>query len=230
MITSPSRTLDAAHAEQRAASASISICLGARPRTACPGRGRRPRRATSCRRARSARPAPRRMPWMSSGVVSMRTRITSSPCLPRASAVSASNTTAPTAAPGDAFRPWAITLALGARGRSSGAAAGRAGRGRSAAAPRRASITPSSTRSRAILTRGGRRALAGAGLQQVQRAALDRELDVLHVAVVALEQVHRLGQLREARRACSSSSSASGCGVRMPATTSSPWALSRYSP
>ena len=46
---------------------------------------------------------------MSSGVVSQRTRITSSPALPRSSAVSASRTIAPEAAPGDAFRPRVAT-------------------------------------------------------------------------------------------------------------------------
>ena len=40
-------------------------------------------------------------------------------------------------------------------------------------------------------------ALAGAGLQHPERAALDRELDVLHVAIVALEQVEDPGQLGE---------------------------------
>ena len=49
------------------------------------------------------------IPWMSSGVVSQRTRMTLSPALPRSSAVSASNTIAPDAAPGDAFRPFAAT-------------------------------------------------------------------------------------------------------------------------
>ena len=44
-------------------------------------------------------------PWMSSGVVSQRTRTTASPPRPRRSALSASSTIAPTAAPGDAFRP-----------------------------------------------------------------------------------------------------------------------------
>ena len=42
--------------------------------------------------------------------------------------------------------------------------------------------------------RGGG-ALAGPGLQDVERASLDRELDVLHVAVVLLEPVHLLAQL-----------------------------------
>ena len=74
-------------------------------------------------------------------------------------------------------------------------------------------------------------ALAGAGLQHVERAALDRELDVLHVAVVLLER--RRGSSAAARRPSASPllrARAIGCGVRMPATTSSPCALIRYSP
>ncbi len=49
------------------------------------------------------------IPWMSSGVVSQPTRMTASPALPRSSAVSASSTIAPDAAPGDAFSPRAAT-------------------------------------------------------------------------------------------------------------------------
>ena len=51
-------------------------------------------------------------PWMSSGVVSQRTRMTSSPARPRSSAVSASKTIAPVAAPGEAFRPLGDHLDL----------------------------------------------------------------------------------------------------------------------
>ena len=45
------------------------------------------------------------MPWKSSGEVSRRTRITAWPARPSFSARSASNTTVPQAAPGDAGRP-----------------------------------------------------------------------------------------------------------------------------
>ena len=41
-----------------------------------------------------------------------------------------------------------------------------------------------------------RRPLSRAGLEQVQGAALDRELDVLHLAVVLLHPLERLAQLR----------------------------------
>ena len=50
------------------------------------------------------------IPWKSSGVVSQRTRITLSPALPRSSAVSASKTIVPDAAPGEALRPFATTV------------------------------------------------------------------------------------------------------------------------
>ena len=45
--------------------------------------------------------------------------------------------------------------------------------------------------------RGGRRALPRARLQEVQRPLLDRELDVLQVAVVRLEPVERVDELLE---------------------------------
>jgi hypothetical protein len=67
---------------------------------------------------------------------------------------------------------------------------------------------------------------------------LDRELDVLHVAVVALQRLahaHQLGvggghRALHAALVRLGAASLIGCGVRMPATTSSPWALMRYSP
>ena len=49
------------------------------------------------------------IPWISSGDVSTRTRMTSSPAAARVTALSAVNTTAPDAAPGDAGRPRVIT-------------------------------------------------------------------------------------------------------------------------
>ena len=58
-------------------------------------------------------------PWMSSGFVSSRTRTTFRPSLPRCSAVSASNTIVPDAAPGDAGRPCASGVAA-CRGSSVG--------------------------------------------------------------------------------------------------------------
>ena len=48
--------------------------------------------------------------------------------------------------------------------------------------------------------RCGGRALRGSGLEQVQPALLDGELDVLHVAVVPLESIDGLLELREGGR------------------------------
>ena len=79
------------------------------------------------------------------------------------------------------------------------------------------------------LDRGSSRSLRRPGLQQEERVLLHRELDVLHVAVVLLEPMRRLEQLRECLRSFCSIR-AIGSGVRMPATTSSPCALARNSP
>ena len=131
---------------------------------------------------------------MSSGVVSQRTRITSSPAFPRASAVSASRTISPEAAPGDALRPRAATStstlgsSIGWRSWSSCPASIRA-----TASSRE--ISPSAAISTAIRSAAAGGALAGARLQQVELPLLDRELDVLHVAVVRLEPVERRRQL-----------------------------------
>ena len=72
-------------------------------------------------------------------------------------------------------------------------------------------------------------ALAVAGLQHPELAALDGELHVLHVAVV---RSRRRGDRRElgVGRASRSASSAMRRVARVPATTSSPWALTRKSP
>ena len=84
-------------------------------------------------------------------------------------------------------------------------------------------------------------ALAGARLQHPQLAALDGEFEVLHVAVVLLQP---LADADESPKASGISFCSDGlsepasmraasvmfCGVRMPATTSSPCALTRNSP
>ncbi len=54
------------------------------------------------------------MPWISSGLVSTRTRITAVPLAALASASSAENTTMPEAAPGDAGKPRARITRLAA--------------------------------------------------------------------------------------------------------------------
>ena len=138
------------------------------------------------------------IPWMSSGVVSARTRMTASPARPSSCARSASSTIRPVAAPGEALRPFAAT-SYSAAGSILGWSSWSSWAGIDAG-------------DRLLLVEqaladhldrdpqgGGGRALAGAGLQEVERALLDRELDVLHLAVVLLEPRHRLGELVECR-------------------------------
>ena len=121
-------------------------------------------------------------------------------------------------------------LVAARRGRRSGAAA-------RAASARRSSRSPAAGVSRPSLDRvdreahgGLRGALGVARLQHVQAPLLDRELGVLHVAVVALERAQDLEQLRVRPRASSRASSERSRGVRTPETTSSPWASIRKSP
>ena len=77
--------------------------------------------------------------------------------------------------------------------------------------------------------RGPAGALADPGLQHPELALLDRELRVAHVAVVLLEAGEDVEELGVDGRELVSSA-ASGSVLRMPATTSSPWALTRKSP
>jgi hypothetical protein len=109
-------------------------------------------------------------------------------------------------------------------------------------------VTASSLRDHALvgqLDRDAQRrlggALAGARLQHPQLALLDREFEVLHVAVVLLERAvdarelgeglrHRLFHRRLVGAGSLRAASVISCGVRMPATTSSPCALIRNSP
>ena len=71
--------------------------------------------------------------------------------------------------------------------------------------------------------------LAHTGLQHPELALLDGELGVEHVAVVPLEPPEDVEQL-PVDRGNRPASASSGTVLRMPATTSSPWALIRKSP
>ena len=145
-------------------------------------------------------PAPRACPPRPPARSPARTRMT---CLfPGAisTAFSGSNTTLPTAAAGrgrQARGRWRCPVAVGstvftrscrATGRL---AAFRPPGGRHRAGARCAgrSTVARCTMSTAMRTAAAAGALAGARLQDVERALLHRELDVLHVAVVALEPV-----------------------------------------
>ena len=84
-------------------------------------------------------------------------------------------------------------------------------------------------------TQGGKGgALADAGLEHPELALLDGELKVHHVRVVILEDledaVEVLASLLQALDLGDWGRSAMGWVLRMPATTSSPWALTRKSP
>ena len=138
-------------------------------------------------------------PWMSSGVVSQRTSTTASPALPRSSAVSASSTIAPEAAPGDALSPVAATSSSAA-GSIVGWSSWSSWPGSMRATASSRVIRPSSTISSRRPQRRLGRPLAGAGLEDVQRSLLDGELDVLHVAVVLLEPVQGRDELLERAR------------------------------
>ena len=169
-------------------------------------------------------------PATSSASVNGRARITSRAwAAAAATASSAVKTTSPLAAPGEAATPRAST--------SKRASGSKVGCSSASSAP--ASIVAQRLlgREQALVDgvdgeahRRLRRALGAARLQHVQPAALDGELDVLHVAVVRLERAQDLEQLRVGVRAARSASSCSGRGVRTPETTSSPWASSRKSP
>ena len=136
------------------------------------------------------------MPWMSSGTVSLRTRITCLPCRVHSTASSAVKTTWPDAAPGDAGSPLASigTFAHSARIES-----------RRQQLRQRFGIDEQQRflRRHDLLGHqiGGNddgriaRALAAAGLQHVELLVLDGELEVLDVLVVLLEPRRDLAKL-----------------------------------
>ena len=171
------------------------------------------------------------MPWTSSGEVSLRTRMTFSPRSAASAASSAVKYTRPTAAPGDARQALGDHLRVAAcelRVQHLVEVVGGDAHARASAwvifQPRLLGHVDGHAQ------RGGAGALADAGLQHPELALLDGELGVAHVAVVRLEP----GEDRRAARRGSSGSgraSASRSSVlRMPATTSSPCALTRKSP
>ena len=113
------------------------------------------------------------MPWMSSGLVSMRTRMIASPFCARLSASSAVNTTAPDAAPGLAGRPFASSV-RGALGSSVGCSNWSSDDGFTRRTASDWSISPSRAMSTAMRSDAAAGALAVARLQHVQLALLDR--------------------------------------------------------
>ena len=128
------------------------------------------------------------MPWMSSGEVSTRTRITFLPPAFSSAASSEVNTISPEAAPGEAGRPLAITLRC-ARGSMVGCSSWSSVERIDAQHRLLARDQPFVGELDRDAQRGLGGALAGARLQHPQLALLDREFEVLHVAVVPLERV-----------------------------------------
>ena len=167
-----------------------------RTRRSCPCRGRRRRRATGLAaaagqdalRRRSCRAG--RRGWSRGGPGSP-----SRPSAPTRPRCTESNTTLPTAAPGEALTPLAILRAVGAssskRGNISWASCAPVTRCSASSM----SIRPSSTSWVAMRNAAAGGALADPGLQHPELAALDGELDVAQVAVVVLELCHDRDQL-----------------------------------
>ena len=118
--------------------------------------------------------------------------------------------------PGYAFRPRAAALERRPAGRSSDAAAGRAAPDRCATTASSREISPSSTMSTAAFSAAAAVRFAERVWSMYSVLVLDRELDVLHVAVVLLELAHRLEQLRRTPRqhVGASPRSAAACGSR----------------
>ncbi len=152
------------------------------------------------------------IPWKSSGEVSTRTRTTFSPRAAQATASSASKTARPTAAPGDAFRPLTIVRGGGPGLRVELVAQELVHLGRLDPADRLGlRDDPFLDHVDGDLHGGRGRPLRGARLEHVELAALDRELEVLDVAVVALQALadplelgvgpgHLVGQVGDLRR------------------------------
>ena len=126
------------------------------------------------------------MPWTSSGVVSVRTRIVLRPCSFHATASSAVKTICPAAAPGEALSPLQATsiLLVGIDARVEELVERlRVDHADGASLVDQAFVNQIAR----DFHRGFGGALCVAGLQHEELPALDRELQVLHVAIMALE-------------------------------------------
>ena len=176
------------------------------------------------------------MPATSSGLVSMRTRTTGSPRAAHSAASSAPNTTRPTAAPGEAPSPCAITRRSAAASKVSWSSSSSfSGSCRNSASG--SSNTPSSTRSTAIVT-------MARPVRLPERVCSTQSLPCWTVnstscispkcsssrAQAATSSPCTTGMRSSSELPGAPSPALRPCGVRMPATTSSPCAFTRYSP
>ena len=233
VITSPSRTSTPA-TRNTAPRHRRSRSPPRPPRTACPS----PRATTAACDVMPPRavstPGAATTPWMSSAVVSTahQDHVLAGVLAARLRGVCVEHDDARPLRPATRCRPVGDHRRASSRtGRSSGAAAGRAGRDRSARAPLSRRISPRPPGRGRSCSAAAAVTLAGAGLQQVQGAPLDGELDVLHLAGSGCSSsVMVSASCAEAHPAARTPSRPAAGGVRMPATTSSPWAFRRYSP
>jgi hypothetical protein len=167
-------------------------------------------------------PSAAAMPWMSSGVVSGRTRITGPPSAAISTARSASKATRPEAAPGEAATP-VVTASTSATFVDAETVELLDGGG---VDPHDRLVAVDQALVDHLHRQPHRRlggALAHPGLEDEELALLDGELDVAHVPVVALEPSMISISCRWGWGWRSASSSRVRV-LRVPATTSSPWA------
>ena len=173
-------------------------------------------------------PAAAFMPWMSSGEVSVRTSSTRSPRLAHSSAAVAVNTIRPIAAPGDAGSPLPI-----AGGRAFGSIVGCSTSSSLAGSTRITASAgeslPSATRSTATFTIAlpVRLPLRACSMNSRPRSIVNSRSCMSRKWSSSCCATRRSSACAAG---CFFASSPSGSGVRMPATTSSPWALVRNSP
>ncbi len=180
------------------------------------------------------------MPCTSSGEVSTRARITVCPCALRCTASSASKTSSPEAAPGEAGSPLARTI-LSALGSSVGCKSWSSWAALMLLTASSRPIRPSSAMSTAIFR--------AACVERLPARVCSRK-SLPSCTVNSMSWMSRKCASSLAQAAASSANtsgispssegllepdthraaSVKGCGVRMPATTSSPWALTRNSP
>ena len=129
------------------------------------------------------------MPWMSSGLVSTRTRMTCAALRLRLLGLVGIEDDLARGGARRRRQPVRDDCRAALRDRASDGAAGRAKPDRCAPTASSRLISPSSAMSTAILSAALRRALAGPGLQHPQPAVLDGEFEILHVAVMAFEPI-----------------------------------------
>mmetsp|Transcript_45450 Transcript_45450/g.73758 ORF Transcript_45450/g.73758 Transcript_45450/m.73758 type:complete len:205 (+) Transcript_45450:2056-2670(+) len=180
------------------------------------------------------------MPWISSGLVSIRTRITFSPFLALSSASSAVKTTVPLAAPGEAGRPF-VRIFFSALGSRIGCNSWSSNSGFSRITASDLEIRPSCAMSTAICSAAWavRLPVRVCSMYSVPRCMVN---SMSCISLKCSSSFARMTMSSWNRLGITSSRDGSSLpcdlrptidrswGVRIPATTSSPCALTRNSP